>query len=150
MEVSHENPWSRNNEREGTPMLNMDQMRHVAKIVHSDDYDVPDGESTVCSDEESTLGENITAEWYDEEDDEVFFSNMYANRVYIRKEEEVTTQEMIVSVPDGKLSRNRLLQKSDPAIWRNCEFNQLESHHRTNCLGAPCKAPKGANIMKFQ
>ena len=55
-------------------MLNMDQMRHVAKIVHGDHFDVPDCESTVCSDEDYMLGEEITAEWYDEEDDEVFLA----------------------------------------------------------------------------
>ena len=104
--LANENPWDQKIEQDGAPMLNMDQMKNIAHHIYDDDK-VPDGEETVCSDtNEETLEEDI------------YFSDMYANRVHISQEDRIIKPDTIVKVPDGRLTRKRLLQKSDQNVWK--------------------------------
>ena len=144
--LSHENPWDDKVEQDGAPMINMDQMRNIANNIYFDDSDVPDAASTIVSN--STDDEDSC--WIDSfENEDVTFSDMWTNRVHITEKEKLITPDLIVDVPEGRLTRKRLLSKSDPVVWRGCEKDQLASHFRTGCLGLPCRPPPGSNIMKF-
>ena len=148
--------WSFRDIDDGAPTLNLDQFRHVNAILHDDTC--PSG---ICDDDfddqSVTTIELITDDIpfddaYQDLDDiqDCQFYNCVQDRVHRITIDESKLTHPKVDIPTGKLNRRKLLQLSDPVVWKGAEQKQLESHHRLKALLKPCRLPRNANLMNFQ
>ena len=133
----------------------MDQFKYINSIFHDNtcprllqDEDFDD--QSVTTAEMYTVNREFDDSYQDLDDiEDCYFFNCQQDRVHRIQIDESKLVHPTVKIPTGKLNRKKLLTQSDPIVWKNAEWKQLESHSHLGALLKPCKLPRGANVMTF-